>query len=496
MCTHLHKRGSVYWFRRAVPAEFRSIIGRREWTSSLGTKDRAEAKRLIPAHTQKTDAELEAAQRRAAESSAGNWPTERSLAAAAVAEADDTRREARREKLAPLIEYLEAALKGSTQDMPPHLRAFKYLRDDLLHDRDTARQHLAAFRAELAEARGGSSVTSPAPAPVSAHSGRPAALSAVPMMATFDDYAKAQGMTPGVAKDWRAMVGKFVEFLGHDDAQRAQPADVLKWRDKLASEPSRSGKLRDPATVKNHLTALRSMMQWARQEQRLTHNPVEGIVVRTPRKPKLREREFTPSEARRILTASLAPAPVALSEGYRLARRWIPWLCAYTGARVNELSQLRGGDVTQIDGIWTIRITPEAGRVKNNEARIVPLHPHLIEQGFPAVAKARGAGPIFYDASRQRVPGESNRQFKKVGERLAAWVRNEVGITDTELHPNHAWRHMFKTRTRQAQIHERIADAIQGHAPRSVGQSYGSVPLETMADAVAAMPRFEVEGVA
>ena len=58
-----------------------------------------------------------------------------------------------------------------------------------------------------------------------------------------------------------------------------------------------------------------------------------------------------------------------------------------TGARVNEFSQLRKKDVQQVDGIWTVRITPEAGTVKTNEARVVPLHEHLIQQGFLDMVK-------------------------------------------------------------------------------------------------------------
>ena len=47
--------------------------------------------------------------------------------------------------------------------------------------------------------------------------------------------------------------------------------------------------------------------------------------------------------------------------------------------------QLRKQDVRQVDGLWVLRITPEAGSVKTNEAREVVLHPHLIAQGFTRV---------------------------------------------------------------------------------------------------------------
>ena len=147
-----------------------------------------------------------------------------------------------------------------------------------------------------------------------------------------------------------------------------------------------------------------------------------------------------------------------------------------------------------LEGIWTIRITPEAGTQKTNAARIVPLHPHIIEQGFLAAIKPKGEGAIFYDPSRQRVQSDDNRHIKKVGERLVIWVRTGVGITDRGVKPNHGWRHTFKTLAMATEMPERIADAIQGHAPKTVGQTYGAVPIKTMADAIAKIPRFIVKG--
>jgi hypothetical protein len=47
--------------------------------------------------------------------------------------------------------------------------------------------------------------------------------------------------------------------------------------------------------------------------------------------------------------------------------------------------------------VWTINITPEAGTVKGNVARVVPLHEQLVEQGFVAFAESKGKGPLFYD---------------------------------------------------------------------------------------------------
>ncbi len=148
------------------------------------------------------------------------------------------------------------------------------------------------------------------------------------------------------------------------------------------------------------------------------------------------------------------------------ARRWCPWLAAYSGARMGELTQLRGVDVIERDGIHAIKISPEAGTTKTGTARIVPLHQHPIEQGFLEFLKATGKGPLFYNEPRQAavVDDPTNprkRRYVKVREHLAAWVRG-LGINDPELLPDHAWRHTFKAVGFRSGITEKVLDAIVG----------------------------------
>ncbi|GGD58392.1 integrase [Croceicoccus mobilis] len=316
----------------------------------------------------------------------------------------------------------------------------------------------------------------------------------VSLLDIYDRYALAKGLTPGVRDEWRRYIKRLVEFVGHDDATRISSDDLRAWRDVLLQEPTKRGARRDPSTVRDkYITSVRAALGWAVQERALSTNVAADVVVDVPKKARLRDPDFTAAEAEAILKASLMSPAAKMSDCYVRARRWIPWLCAYTGARVNEFSQLRREDVKQIGDIWTVRITPEAGRVKTNEARIVPIHEHLIEQGFVAMVLSQPEGPLFYEPGRQRVDVESNRHFKKVGERLAKWVRDEVGITDKGIKPNHAWRHTFKSLSYTAGIEERVADAIQGHAPATTGRRYGKPPLVALAEAIGKIPRFNVD---
>src|SRR3954451_22220570 len=72
MCTYLDQVGSTYYFRRVVPAELRAYLltdtgkPRAEFKISLRTKDRAEAKRLLPDYVQQTDRLFDGARARMA----------------------------------------------------------------------------------------------------------------------------------------------------------------------------------------------------------------------------------------------------------------------------------------------------------------------------------------------------------------------------------------------------------------------------------------------
>ena len=180
------------------------------------------------------------------------------------------------------------------------------------------------------------------------------------------------------------------------------------------------------------------------------------------------------------------------------------WICAYTGARAGEITQLRGQDVIERDGIKAIKITPDAGPVKTKQARTVPLHEHLIEQGFLDYVKTKGKGPLFYNSTSNGTsipsgpdtdtdiahPKTSRAIQQRV--RLGEWVRKTIGITDPEVSPTHGWRHTFKQLADRYGISDRVSDAMTDHAPPTAGRAYGAPRLQDMAEALKKFPRYSV----
>lgn len=292
---------------------------------------------------------------------------------------------------------------------------------------------------------------------------------------------------PGEAtqKRWRTATRSFVDAVG-TDMRCVTAVQVVDWRNVLLAKGL------DAVTVRDvYVASVRTVLGCACSNLKLKLNPAAGIKTVVPKKVKLREKEFTPDEARTILGATFATFSHLVTPEHAAARRWVPWLCAYTGARVNEITQLRGEDVCVEMGIPCLRITPEAGTVKDKARRYVPLHEHLIEQGFLDFVRSRGDGPLFFDPKAGRGGKEKGSLAARAGRHMGEWVR-ELGITDPGVAPNHGWRHLFKTLGRTAGIGMDRLDAIQGHAPPNEGGKYGGWPPTVLDPEIRKIPRFEV----
>jgi hypothetical protein len=173
---------------------------------------------------------------------------------------------------------------------------------------------------------------------------------------------------------------------------------------------------------------------------------------------------------------------------------WLPWLCAYSGARVNELTSLYPGDISAgPDGIWCMVIKPSLE--KTEQWRLVPIHSHIIDQkDFLKYVEEREKlnKPLFYDPVRSRGGKPGNPQFKKVAERIGEWVHG-LGIP-VGVKPNHAWRHLFKSVARDVRMDREVEGFITGHRPKdsNAGNDYGDRWIRTMSAEIERYPRFSV----
>ena len=304
----------------------------------------------------------------------------------------------------------------------------------------------------------------------------------------FDAWVKARQPAQSGVNRWRVVFLDLEQRFAN--ANDITQEEARQWSQQLVTSKRGSRTVNDV-----WLTAARTVFGWSEKERLIGSNPFKGVSVTEPRRVKLRETDaFMPEEWTTILRAASAiDTPTTRFQG---AQRWLPWLCAYSGARPGEIAQLRGTDVQRREHIHAMKLTPEAGTIKTSKTRTVPIHAHVIAQGFLEFAHSRGKGPLFYNAAAdERASDPLNPKRPRsvsVRQRLADWVR-KLGVKDNELKPNHAWRHTFKARADRAGISERMSDYITGHAHRTVGAKYGAPTVEDMAAALEKFPRYEIE---
>lgn len=176
------------------------------------------------------------------------------------------------------------------------------------------------------------------------------------MTVLYGQYAAEAKISPATVEQWRKYINHLVAFLGFDAAGTVTTDDLLRWRQHLKGETFRGKPLSSKTINGSYLAAASVTFAYGFAERILPSNPMRDVDnVRADRKPKLRDRDFTLAERKLILSAASAVVQSGrLSKEKALSRRWVPWICAYTGARVNEITQLRKEDFTERDGIWCI----------------------------------------------------------------------------------------------------------------------------------------------
>jgi len=178
------------------------------------------------------------------------------------------------------------------------------------------------------------------------------------------------------------------------------------------------------------------------------------------------------------------------------AKRSAPVLCAFSGARITEVTQLRKEEVRQVGGRWMVRITPAAGSVKQGDFRDVPLHRQVIALGFIDCVIASEPGPLFHRA-HARGP-VSKEELKKAARatsgRVTDWLQ-ESGLVPGEVLPSHGWRHRFKTLGHELGLSERVVDAIHRHAGRTAGDGCGDVTIAARFRVIDALPDCPLDAV-
>lgn len=233
-------------------------------------------------------------------------------------------------------------------------------------------------------------------------------------------------------------------------------------------------------TVNNRLRKITAFMSWCKSNGYISENPLAGMKVMTGS-----AKDARLSFEQQDLIALLDTKALRLEARKHPWRYWLPFLGRATGARLEELCQLRLDDFVEQQGIPCIRIddSREGQNLKNSSSRrTLPLHPTLIDMGLlDHVESVRNTGADCLFPELAPVRG-------KLGHAPSKWFgryKTKRGVTDPRR-TFHSFRHTLIDDLRDAGVQDSLIKRIAGHEDRAVTFSvYGSrSPLKAMAEAI------------
>jgi integrase len=268
---------------------------------------------------------------------------------------------------------------------------------------------------------------------------------------------------------------------------------VLAFKDKLLAEGQ------SVSNTNMKLSRLRTLLGWAYQNDLIPANVAEGISVKVADGGKNRRLPFSLAELQAIFSSPVYAIGERPKRGKGEAAYWLPLLGLFTGARLEEIGQLRVADIQKhsypdrdgkmLSG-WFLHITQDtdergqANRIKNAASeRLVPVHPELERLGFIAYVEGLDdqKGRVFPDL----VANVYGRLTAKWGEWFGPYLRTVCGITDKRK-VFHSFRHTFKDYTRRAGTAEGVQRQLMGHSGKDVADGYGSgYDLNSLVEAMA-----------
>jgi integrase len=470
--SHTVKRGSTYYYRRRIPLDLVAAYGgKHEVTYSLRTKDRAEAERKARRASVALDVEWEKS-RAAMPTEPTTWPADYDFVEVAgkivpvppprggwPQPAQITQEEADRAEYEQLLAEEEVAEQNRIDE---HLE---------IEAEEHAERYMQALRRAGYQPTHASVVPERGSTPEPTEANKPPPTTLDNLIEHWERERKPNTKTTAKMK----LAALEFNLLHKDPAVQAitRPM-VIAYRTHLLGTGKAKG------TIDDRLSNIGTLLALAFDHGIVTAN----VAARAALPP-----DKLATKARIGYTPAQAEAVMAGTEQYREthpARYWLPRLARWTGARLNELHQLRRQDLAERDGVRGISIIDEGEhaegipmRMKNAASRRwVPLHPALSE--FWTWAAVRHEAALF-----PAVPDKHGIVSTEFSKWYGRTIRGKWGIEDKRV-TFHGWRHSFADACRAAGIQDSIRYALMGHAESGAAGGYGSgeLPPKVLAKAI------------
>ena len=268
---------------------------------------------------------------------------------------------------------------------------------------------------------------------------------------------------------YRKEVSAFFEVLGSRADKwlgTLTPADIENFRDARIKQGL------SQATVAQYVKAIRSVLNTARRQGLILHNPAEAVDL--PRRVVSHERDvFMPDEVRALLDVASPDWKTAILLGH------------YIGSRLTDTVSLTWANVDLVESVIFYTQGKTGKRVE------VPIHPAL-EEHLLSIAGDNPRGFLSPALAKLRTGGHRglSKQF--------AAIMAKAGIDQRRVQTSrnhkfsrlsfHSLRHGFSSTLANAGISADVRMKLIGHKSLDVHQRYTHMQLEPLKQAIAALP--------
>jgi integrase len=276
---------------------------------------------------------------------------------------------------------------------------------------------------------------------------------------SIDSFATRGNALATIRKN-RDSLKLFIDIIGDKFISDLKQPDAVIFAKACPLYGRKDGKKRAVSTINGYMDSVSKFSSWVSSiHSETAHIKLDFSRLKYKRtKRASEERElFTDDDVDRIFNHS----EFSSFKDEDPAKYWLIYISAYTGARLEEISQLSPlNNIYEEKGIWFFDINEEEDRsLKNGQSiRKVPIHSELIRIGildYVNGLKASGA-KVFFPKEKIR----DGRIGKNAGKRVARYIQKVVGIKKKSLH---CFRHSIATKFKQALLDEGMAAAIMGH---------------------------------
>lgn len=197
-------------------------------------------------------------------------------------------------------------------------------------------------------------------------------------------------------------------------------------------------------TRNKHLGTMSTVFEWAMRHGYTDKNYAKGLTV-AAQDEQVRE-IFTMEDLQKIISSDEYKR-VKGKQFKKHAFFWAPLIGMFTGARLNEICQLKVSDICEEDGIWYFAFCSDGEEVAKNKVAIrnVPIHKTLMKIGllnYVKLQKKRKQKMLFSDLTKHSKNG--------YGAQVSKWFNRylvKVGVKDADKDSNKKYFTHFGTRS-------------------------------------------------